>query len=141
MPGKTGFDMHRTRQHPHVIFTTAYDEYALKAFEVNALDYLVKPVEPKRTGRRHSTKLQQAEEKNKLRPWPVSTGVYFPKRPGIREKDGERCWFIKLGDVRLFESVNGNYATRFLRHLQTAYFKILNALEERLDEKFSSGQT
>ena len=49
MPGKTGFDMlAELDRAPHVIFTTAYDEYALKAFEVNALDYLLKPVEPKR---------------------------------------------------------------------------------------------
>src|ERR1043165_2201996 len=49
MPGKTGFDMlSELDKAPHVIFTTAYDEYALKAFEVNALDYLLKPVEPKR---------------------------------------------------------------------------------------------
>ena len=49
MPGKTGFDMlTELDSAPHVIFTTAYDEYALKAFEVNALDYLMKPVEPKR---------------------------------------------------------------------------------------------
>src|SRR5687767_7287462 len=49
MPGKTGFDMLATLERsPQVIFTTAYDEYALKAFEVNALDYLLKPVEPKR---------------------------------------------------------------------------------------------
>src|SRR5881275_227164 len=49
MPGKTGFDMLSELDHaPHVIFTTAYDEYALKAFEVNALDYLLKPVEPRR---------------------------------------------------------------------------------------------
>ena len=49
MPGKTGFDMlMELDSAPHVIFTTAYDEYALKAFEVNALDYLMKPVEPKR---------------------------------------------------------------------------------------------
>ena len=49
MPGKTGFDMlAQLEKAPHVIFTTAYDEHALKAFEVNALDYLLKPVEPKR---------------------------------------------------------------------------------------------
>src|SRR5690349_11796570 len=49
MPGKTGFDLlAELDRAPNVIFTTAYDEYALKAFEVNALDYLLKPVEPKR---------------------------------------------------------------------------------------------
>src|ERR1700709_1684103 len=49
MPGKTGFDLLTELDHaPQIIFTTAYDEYALKAFEVNALDYLLKPVEPRR---------------------------------------------------------------------------------------------
>src|SRR6476646_10206786 len=49
MPGKTGFDMlSQLERSPQVIFTTAYDEFALKAFEVNALDYLLKPIEPKR---------------------------------------------------------------------------------------------
>ncbi|HEX8278449.1 MAG TPA: response regulator, partial [Segetibacter sp.] len=49
MPGKTGFDLlEELERAPKVIFTTAYDEFALKAFEVNALDYLLKPVEPKR---------------------------------------------------------------------------------------------
>src|SRR4030095_16057134 len=49
MPGKTGFDLlQELDRTPHVIFTTAYDEYAVKAFEVNALDYLLKPIEPKR---------------------------------------------------------------------------------------------
>src|SRR3954447_19018886 len=63
MPGKTGFDLlAELEKAPHVIFTTAYDEYALKAFEVNALDYLMKPVEPKRLADALH-KLQQAEEK------------------------------------------------------------------------------
>src|SRR6188768_2763216 len=63
MPGKTGFDMLQVLDKaPHVIFTTAYDEYALKAFEVNALDYLMKPIEPKRLADALQ-KLQQAEEK------------------------------------------------------------------------------
>ena len=63
MPGKTGFDMlQELDRAPHVIFTTAYDEYALKAFEVNALDYLMKPIEPKRLADALQ-KLQQEEEK------------------------------------------------------------------------------
>jgi two-component system LytT family response regulator len=49
MPGKTGFDMLKELEHtPQIIFTTAYDEFAIRAFEVNALDYLLKPVEPRR---------------------------------------------------------------------------------------------
>jgi len=49
MPGKTGFDLlAEIEKSPRVIFTTAYDEFALKAFEVNALDYLLKPIDPKR---------------------------------------------------------------------------------------------
>src|ERR1700730_6918609 len=63
MPGKTGFDMlQELDKAPHVIFTTAYDEYALKAFEVNALDYLMKPIETKRLADALQ-KLQQADEK------------------------------------------------------------------------------
>ena len=47
MPGKTGFDLLSSLENevPDVIFTTAYDEYAIKAFEFNALDYLLKPIE------------------------------------------------------------------------------------------------
>ena len=49
MPGATGFSLlEQIDPVPHVVFTTAYDEFALRAFEVNALDYLMKPIEPER---------------------------------------------------------------------------------------------
>ena len=136
MPGKTGFDMLSELDHaPQVIFTTAYDEYALKAFEVNALDYLLKPVEPGR--------LADAVEKLKRN----SIGGFSEKKIHHSEpstvlgendqvfvKDGERCWFVKLSDVRLFESV-GNYAKVFFGNNKPLILKSLNALEERLDDK------
>ncbi len=49
-------------------------------------------------------------------------------------KDGERCWFVKLNEIRLFESV-GNYAKVFFGNNKPLILKSLNALEERLDEK------
>src|SRR5438128_9590620 len=68
MPGKTGFDMLSTLERtPNVIFTTAYDEFALKAFEVNALDYLLKPIEPKRLSDAIQ-KLQQEENNHPTQP-------------------------------------------------------------------------
>lgn len=132
MPGKTGFDMlQELDKAPHVIFTTAYDEYALKAFEVNALDYVMKPIEPKRLADALQ-KLQQAEEKETAQQ--AGNRGILTENDQVFVKDGERCWFVKLSEVRLFESV-GNYAKVFFAGNKPLILKSLNALEERLDEK------
>lgn len=132
MPEKTGFDLLQLLDKiPKVVFTTAYNEYALKAFEVNALDYLLKPIEPKRLSDAIH-KVQQEIAKERL-------GLQYNKGPltdadQVFVKDGERCWFVKLSDVRLFESV-GNYAKVFFGTNKPLVLKSLNALEERLDER------
>ncbi|MBS1746285.1 MAG: response regulator [Bacteroidetes bacterium] len=133
MPGKTGFDLlSDLDKAPHVIFTTAYDEYALKAFEVNALDYLLKPVEPKR--------LADAVQKLQFEITKEKAGINGTSRGPLTEadqvfvKDGERCWFVKLSEIRLFESV-GNYAKVFFGTNKPLILKSLNSLEERLDER------
>jgi two-component system LytT family response regulator len=133
MPGKTGFDMlTELDKTPHVIFTTAFDDYALKAFEVNALDYLMKPIEPKRLGD-SILKLQQKEEKELLA-LQSSNRSLLKESDQVFVKDGERCWFVKLSEVRMFESV-GNYAKVFFGSNKPLILKSLNALEERLDDK------
>lgn len=136
MPGKTGFEMLADLDKvPNVIFTTAYDEYAIKAFEVNALDYLLKPVEPKRLADAIQ-KYHLQEEKEFYVP-----SISAPANRHLLEhdaqvfvKDGERCWFVRLSDIRLFESV-GNYAKVYFGTNKPLILKSLNALEERLDEK------
>jgi two-component system, LytTR family, response regulator len=136
MPGKTGFDMLSELDHaPQVIFTTAYDEYALKAFEVNALDYLLKPVEPRRLADaveklRRTTHNHISEKVNHQ----TEPSGILSENDQVFVKDGERCWFVKLSDVRLFESV-GNYAKVFFGANKPLILKSLNALEERLDDK------
>ena len=134
MPGKTGFDMlAQLERSPQVIFTTAYDEFALKAFEVNALDYLLKPVEPKRLAdaiqKLHSLESKEPRIEN------INTNnSILTEADQVFVKDGERCWFVKLGEIRLFESV-GNYAKVYFAGHKPLILKSLNALEERLDEK------
>jgi two-component system LytT family response regulator len=134
MPGKTGFDMlSELDRAPHVIFTTAYDEYALKAFEVNALDYLLKPVEPKRLADAVQ-KLHTIEVKENHVAPENSNHSLLTEDDQVFVKDGERCWFVKLSEIRLFESV-GNYAKVFFGTNKPLILKSLNALEERLDSK------
>src|SRR5215216_3608225 len=134
MPGKTGFDMlSELDKAPHVIFTTAYDEYALKAFEVNALDYLLKPVEPKRLADAIQ-KLHLTEHKEARIEGENFNNSILTENDQVFVKDGERCWFVKLSEIRLFESV-GNYAKVFFALNKPLILKSLNALEERLDEK------
>jgi two-component system, LytTR family, response regulator len=135
MPGKTGFDLlAEVDKAPQVIFTTAYDEYALKAFEVNALDYLLKPVEPKRLADAIH-KLNAGENGNNHGSYvPQENKSLLTEEDQVFVKDGDRCWFVKLSEIRLFESV-GNYAKVFFGNNKPLILKSLNALEERLDEK------
>lgn len=125
MPGKTGFDLlQELDEAPHVVFVTAYDEYALRAFEVNALDYLLKPLSQSR--------LDDAVEKLKRQFHLLRSGE---PRMGIDKKifikDGERCYFVPLSEVFLIESV-GNYARFYYRENKPLLHKSLNYLEERL---------
>jgi two-component system, LytTR family, response regulator len=134
MPGKTGFDMlSQLERAPQVIFTTAYDEFALKAFEVNALDYLLKPIEPKRLADAIQ-KLHFSEHKEIKAEGENFNNSILTESDQVFVKDGERCWFVKLNEIRLFESV-GNYAKVFFANNKPLILKSLNALEERLDEK------
>lgn len=130
MPGnKTGFDLLEVLEYlPKVVFTTAYDEYALKAFDFNALDYLLKPIETKRLAEAIHKVKKQLEQDAQIARNVLGSGDQ------VFVKDGERCWFVKLGEVRLFESA-GNYAKVFFGTNKPLILKSLNALEERLDPK------
>jgi two-component system LytT family response regulator len=131
MPDKTGFELlSELEKAPKVIFTTAYDEYAIKAFEFNALDYLLKPVEPQRLADALQKMRQEEAEKPVASP---NTNKLF-ENDQVFVKDGDRCWFVKLSDIRLFESV-GNYARVYFDDNKPLILKSLNALEERLDER------
>lgn len=136
MPEKTGFELlEELDQVPHVIFTTAYDEYALKAFQVNALDYLLKPIEPKRL-EEAITKLSSKIDGNSKKE--EYTYTENQKKLTLDDqvfvKDGDRCWFVRLSNVRLFES-DGNYIKVYFDNFKPMIHKSLNALDERLDEK------
>ena len=132
MPGKTGFDLlAELEKSPKVIFTTAYDEFALKAFEVNALDYLLKPIDPKRLA--DAIRKLQAEIESERASLSGNTRGPLSQSDQVFVKDGERCWFVKLEEIRLFESV-GNYAKVYFSTNMPLILKSLNALEERLDE-------
>lgn len=135
MPGKTGFDMlAELDRTPQVIFTTAYDDYALKAFEVNAIDYLLKPIDPNRLAdalnRASAGENGLASTESVLN----TNKSLLTETDQVFVKDGERCWFVKLSDIRLFESV-GNYARVYFGANKPLILKSLNSLEERLDEK------
>lgn len=117
MPGMTGFDLlDRLREVPEVIFTTAYDQHALQAFNVNALDYLLKPIAPERL----------ATALGKLRRHRAR-----PRLDQIFLRDGERCWIVKLSEIDLFEA-EGNYTRVFFRDQHPLIAGALTAFEERL---------
>ena len=132
MPGKNGFELLESLDdaHPEVIFTTAYDEYAIKAFEYNALDYLLKPIDLQRLTEAMSRVVDEFEKKREAQIADVRK--LLGETDHVFVKDGEKCWFVKLGKVRLFESM-GNYVRLHFDDQKPLVLKSLNALEERLD--------
>lgn len=134
MPGKNGFELLTSIEGkaPDVIFTTAYDEYAIKAFEFNALDYLLKPIDSERL----KDAINRVEENFAHHDEPVAHNERSDKKLGENDqvfvKDGEKCWFVKLGKIRLFESM-GNYVRLHFDDQKPLVLKSLNSLEDRLD--------
>ncbi|QQS35915.1 MAG: response regulator [Ignavibacteriales bacterium] len=131
MPGKNGFQLlEELDSVPVVVFTTAYDEYALKAFEYNAMDYLLKPIEPKRL----EDTVKKLIEKNKKEINLQTTTPVLTETDQVFVKDGEKCWFVKLETVRLMES-EGNYVRLYFDENKPLILRTLNYLDERLDGK------
>lgn len=132
MPGRNGFELLESLDVvPKVIFTTAYDEYALKAFEVNALDYLLKPIRKERL-EECVQKLVEEEEAEKTES--PSPEYKLKLNDRVFVKDGDKCWFVRLSDVRLFES-DGNYIKVYFDNFKPMIHKSLNALDKKLDDR------
>jgi two-component system LytT family response regulator len=125
MPDKTGFELIEEirGEMPRIIFTTAYDEFALRAFEVNALDYLMKPITPDRF----------AAALSRVREEPVAPEDQSPLRSSdqVFVRDGERCWFIPVSKIRLLES-EGNYTRVRFENQSPLIYRSLSTLEQRL---------
>jgi len=125
MPGGSGFDLLARLEHvPQVIFTTAYDQHAVRAFEVNALDYLLKPIEPERL----------AAALAKVRKLASAGGPRVEPLEQLFVKDGPRCWFVPLGEVSLL-TAEGNYVRLHWGTRQPLLGRPLAAVETRLDPK------
>lgn len=133
MPGKSGFDLlEELEVVPEVVFSTAYDEHALKAFEYNALDYLVKPVQKQRLAGSVAKVFEKM--KKKAREEEDGDEDKLTSDDQVFVKDGERCWFVQLSEIRLFE-VSGNYTTVYFDTSKPMITRTLNYLETRLDDK------
>ena len=127
MPEKSGFDLlEELDSVPEVVFTTAYDQYAVKAFELNALDYLVKPLREERFAKTIEKVKQELAEKAKLKQ------DVLPMHRKIFIKDGENCFFIPLSEIYFIESME-NYARLYFGDKKAMIKRSLNLLEKKLD--------
>jgi len=123
MPGKNGFEvLDAITCEPDVIFTTAYDEYAVRSFEYDAIDYLLKPIEKQRLTQAIA-KLDKTTEQETIHPLQVDSSVFV--------KDGDQCWMVELKSISHFESC-GNYCHVFFDGHKPLIHKSLNQLEARL---------
>ncbi|HNX05243.1 MAG TPA: LytTR family DNA-binding domain-containing protein [Opitutales bacterium] len=134
MPGGTGFDLLETLEDalPEIIFVTAFDEHALKAFEFNALDYLLKPVDPARLTeavQRARGRISKRFDESEPHPQPTSR---LSAEDRVFLRDGDRCWLLPLRDIVLFES-DGNYTNVRFGGNCAMLPRSLSSMEERLD--------
>ena len=128
MPDKDGFELlEMLDEVPQIIFTTAYSEYAIKAFDYNALDYLKKPVTDDRLTAALNRVIENLEKKEEPKD-------VLNENSQVFVKDGEKCWFVTLKDVRLFE-IWDNYTLIYFEEYKPMIPKTLQYIESRLDPK------
>jgi two-component system LytT family response regulator len=133
MPGADGFSLLERLEPPlpQVIFTTAYDEFAVKAFEFSALDYLLKPVDPNRL----VAALEKLRPRGSAAPFEGGTATHrLTLEDKVFVREGDRCWFVPVKNLRLLES-EGNYTRLYFDDQKPQLFRSLTAMEERLDPK------
>ncbi len=131
MPEKTGFELiEELVQVPYFIFTTAYDEYALKAFEVGAVDYLLKPIQIQRLKDAIDKVKKYIEQDNG-----DNSNQYFSINDRIFIRDNDKCFFVKVMDIKRIVS-EGNYARIFFKDQQALVHRSLNALSMKLDPDY-----
>jgi two-component system LytT family response regulator len=129
MPGKSGLELvEEISATVDVVFVTAYDEHAIKAFELNAFDYLLKPVQAERLAETIK-KLSIKDTASR-----IDNNTPLTEKDMVFIKDGEKCWFVRLSDIRLFES-EGNYVRVYFDNFRPLILRSLNSLETRLNEK------
>lgn len=130
MPGETGLQLlEKMANPPRTVFVTAYDEYAIKAFELNAYDYLMKPIDPERLAEVHKRLLEENQT-----PKAVEDNNVLRQGDKVLIKDGDKVWFISVNDIRYFES-EGNYVKVKFDNFRPLILRSLNSLEERMDDK------
>ncbi|MEO8147198.1 MAG: LytTR family transcriptional regulator DNA-binding domain-containing protein [Bacteroidia bacterium] len=109
MPVMNGFEMLSNLKHlPKIIFTTAYEEYAIKAFEENSIDYLLKPIEAERLDKAVEKLKRLSGEKSSIDPIQFNAFInsFQPKKEvkSIPVKIGDRILLIKTDDIVYFEA-------------------------------------
>ncbi|MGH8097357.1 LytR/AlgR family response regulator transcription factor [Stenotrophomonas indicatrix] len=128
MPSGTGFDvLDGLERVPSVVFVTAYDTYAVRAFRANALDYLVKPVEAPRL----LEALERARHHAALDTVPPTVHGTLGAQDQVFVREGERCWFVSIAEIRRLV-VDGNYTRLWFRDQNALLARSLSALEARL---------
>ena len=130
MPEKDGFELLEMLDDvPITVFTTAFDEYAIKSFEYNALDYLLKPINEKR----FAAAIEKVKSKIEGTDDESANNTKLTESSQIFIKDGEKCWLVKIGDISHFEIV-GNYTRVFFQDNKPMLYKSLNQIEEKLPD-------
>lgn len=128
MPEKDGFELLEMLDRvPITVFTTAFDEFAIKSFEYNALDYILKPINSKRFALAMEKVKKQLEGTVSL----SDSQEKLTESSQIFIKDGDKCWLVKIGDISLFEIV-GNYTRIYFKGEKPMLYKSLNQVEEKL---------
>jgi two-component system, LytTR family, response regulator len=145
MPGMNGFELlGKLPAQPLVIFTTAYDQHALKAFEVNSIDYLLKPIAPDKLDRalRKVASLRDTGQTLELRLQLKSLAAQIASRSAPAEisldrvpsRLGDRVVFIELGEITHFFSEDKvTYAATELKNYIVDYS--LTELERKLSRR------